>query len=226
MWRSVPSADLGAFGGRPLTESPHDDRTTGSGKTRDTNDDGFEPAGIFERTPRWLRISLYLAFTLIIGWGLWRTVGRSGAVAVVLCAWGWRLFTRLRRERFFPEAALFENSIAREQAMKLALKQGLRGWRGWIPLVAGLAAGYGLDQAGGVIAAFFPNVVTVRTYQVTLQMIVFFAATAATWDIFRNRIRRELRTMLRERGHELCVPCGYDLTGNISGVCPECGNPA
>jgi hypothetical protein len=23
-----------------------------------------------------------------------------------------------------------------------------------------------------------------------------------------------------------CHSCGYDLTGNVSGVCPECGNPA
>ena len=21
----------------------------------------------------------------------------------------------------------------------------------------------------------------------------------------------------------LCIACGYDLTGNVSGVCPECG---
>ena len=24
--------------------------------------------------------------------------------------------------------------------------------------------------------------------------------------------------------HELCRACGYDLTGNVSGVCPECGS--
>ena len=26
----------------------------------------------------------------------------------------------------------------------------------------------------------------------------------------------------KPRGH--CVHCGYNLTGNVSGVCPECGN--
>ena len=31
--------------------------------------------------------------------------------------------------------------------------------------------------------------------------------------------RKELR---RERG--LCPHCRYDLTGNVSGVCPECGS--
>ena len=28
----------------------------------------------------------------------------------------------------------------------------------------------------------------------------------------------------REKG--LCEQCGYDLTGNVSGVCPECGKSA
>ncbi len=27
------------------------------------------------------------------------------------------------------------------------------------------------------------------------------------------------------REHQLCSKCGYDLTGNVSGVCPECGTP-
>ena len=31
-------------------------------------------------------------------------------------------------------------------------------------------------------------------------------------------------TLLRgRRAKGLCVACGYDLTGNVSGVCPECG---
>jgi hypothetical protein len=27
----------------------------------------------------------------------------------------------------------------------------------------------------------------------------------------------------RRRRRGLCIKCGYDLTGNVSGVCPECG---
>jgi hypothetical protein len=27
------------------------------------------------------------------------------------------------------------------------------------------------------------------------------------------------------RGYGACQHCGYDLTGNVSGVCPECGTP-
>ena len=29
----------------------------------------------------------------------------------------------------------------------------------------------------------------------------------------------------RRRKKRLCLKCGYDLTGNVSGVCPECGEP-
>ena len=37
----------------------------------------------------------------------------------------------------------------------------------------------------------------------------------------RPRERRELRTRRWRQGR--CKACGYDLTGNVSGVCPECG---
>ncbi len=34
-------------------------------------------------------------------------------------------------------------------------------------------------------------------------------------------IRGQLRRRRARTGH--CLKCGYDLTGNVSGVCPECG---
>jgi len=36
----------------------------------------------------------------------------------------------------------------------------------------------------------------------------------------RSPVRRRRR---RKKG--LCLKCGYDLTGNVTGICPECGNP-
>jgi len=38
-------------------------------------------------------------------------------------------------------------------------------------------------------------------------------------------IRGPLRRYRRRRKRGLCVRCGYNLTGNVSGVCPECGTP-
>ena len=40
------------------------------------------------------------------------------------------------------------------------------------------------------------------------------------WRTKRRAARVELR-----RTNGLCVNCGYDLKGNVSGVCPECGEP-
>ena len=53
---------------------------------------------------------------------------------------------------------------------------------------------------------------------------LFFSApawgTLGAWLYVRlmNRLCRKLRP-------ECCLTCGYNLTGNVSGVCPECGTP-
>ncbi len=39
----------------------------------------------------------------------------------------------------------------------------------------------------------------------------------------RRDIRRRLRAQLSKKGAPICIPCGYNLTGNESGTCPECG---
>jgi hypothetical protein len=57
-------------------------------------------------------------------------------------------------------------------------------------------------------------------YTVPLWMFVIaFGAAPAV------RLRRSARARrLARRGH--CPRCAYDLTGDLSGVCPECGAPA
>jgi hypothetical protein len=55
--------------------------------------------------------------------------------------------------------------------------------------------------------------------QVVIQDGWLFVATAvlpAAW-LLRSRSRR------RRLAAGRCVSCGYNLTGNVSGVCPECG---
>lgn len=49
--------------------------------------------------------------------------------------------------------------------------------------------------------------------------LILYAITALVWSPWLHR-----RWLIRRRpppGH--CVSCGYDLTGNVSGRCPECG---
>lgn len=53
--------------------------------------------------------------------------------------------------------------------------------------------------------------------------LVLVAGTLpACWIMSNARSRRRL-ALRREQG--LCLHCGYDLTGNVSGICPECGQP-
>ena len=68
----------------------------------------------------------------------------------------------------------------------------------------------------------------------------FLAVVAAVIFLIRGRVPAPLPVilstlvgMLFDRPHEIraerlangqCLRCGYDLTGNISGMCPECGH--
>lgn len=47
---------------------------------------------------------------------------------------------------------------------------------------------------------------------------------AVVWPLFLRGCIRKRRRRLRARQGR-CASCGYDLTGNESGVCPECGQP-
>ena len=38
-------------------------------------------------------------------------------------------------------------------------------------------------------------------------------------------VERRRRELQRRRWAHRCLHCGYSLTGNLSGYCPECGTP-
>ncbi|MDB5293091.1 MAG: hypothetical protein JWL69_4332 [Phycisphaerales bacterium] len=65
---------------------------------------------------------------------------------------------------------------------------------------------------------------------------VLAAAVIATWFILwaiwlvrayykARQSASAIRGIIR-RDRGLCPHCGYDLTGNVSGTCPECGEKA
>ena len=47
---------------------------------------------------------------------------------------------------------------------------------------------------------------------------------AILWAVYPTAtiVHRQLRRFYRRR-HNQCLKCGYDLTGNMSGRCSECG---
>ena len=56
---------------------------------------------------------------------------------------------------------------------------------------------------------------TMREVRVPLWIPFLLSAGASAWLWWRGRGYPKGR----------CQKCGYNLTGNVSGVCPECGNP-
>ena len=55
-----------------------------------------------------------------------------------------------------------------------------------------------------------------------LLSVAFLFICALAW-LSRRSIQRSLWRKLAARGIPCCMHCGYNLTGNVSGVCPECG---
>lgn len=58
----------------------------------------------------------------------------------------------------------------------------------------------------------------VKVLSIPLYVPVVLFAAYPTLAFIRGPVRRRRR---RRKG--LCVECGYDLTGNVTGVCSECG---
>lgn len=81
----------------------------------------------------------------------------------------------------------------------------------------------GLAQKSATLG-FFVHVARTPVTEVVVRMplwpllIVFGIAPMVAWGRRRVRIRAE-----RRRRSNRCVACDYDLRGNVSGVCPECG---
>ena len=104
-------------------------------------------------------------------------------------------------------------------------------WLRCIPFQSRLSAG--LCLSFGFIVGFAqnnrlafeePHVVLARWLIWMLGGGLLFACTthAAAWSIgWWQRQRRRRRVL-----SGACACCGYDLTGNVSGICPECGASA
>lgn len=78
--------------------------------------------------------------------------------------------------------------------------------------VTGFEVGLPYDDASSYRFGFTPQ---------SFPVIILLLAAYPLGALIRGPVRRRRR---RRRG--LCVKCGYNLTGNTSGVCPECGTEA
>jgi len=73
-----------------------------------------------------------------------------------------------------------------------------------------------LPRAAGTVSTSMPTAQVTLTRVGLWGPVVLFGILPLVWGVVRLRAR-----LKRKAG--CCARCGYDLTGNTSGVCPECG---
>ena len=112
-----------------------------------------------------------------------------------------------------PELRSFPTDAARRSALEAALSSRNRYGVNSHPEVVGMLL---LVPAGALL-------LSLGTSWLVWTMPVLIPICACTLGAlaYRARVRRSLRDMLAKL--ERFCRCGYNLTGNVSGRCPECG---
>ncbi len=96
------------------------------------------------------------------------------------------------------------------------------GWHQFAAVGGIIAAGV----CGGLLSDMLADVIPGLGHGFWWTVFIGAAAMgvpAASWMRTSRRARRLLRSHLIRLGIPICLDCGYDLTGNVSGRCPECG---
>src|SRR5829696_2264249 len=83
--------------------------------------------------------------------------------------------------------------------------------------VSGLAVGFGMNANNFVLAAVMIFMAA------SVGLFIWSSWPSWSWWIWHRRMGKWLarREALISQGR--CPSCAYDLTGNVSGTCPECG---
>jgi hypothetical protein len=124
-------------------------------------------------------------------------------------------------EMLIPESRRMPRCCRSYAAIRAWRELGFTVWRGFA-----LGMVLVIPSLGGAVAigrTFFR-----RAEIVPLALVLFgvgcVGVQAALVALNFGRVRRNIRRSLNAMRYPTCVRCGYDLTGNCSGACPECGS--
>lgn len=126
------------------------------------------------------------------------------------------------REWLIPELLLLSNDDARRTVHQHAVMRSRLHW--WLAVGIALSILPAMliprPSAATSLRVYLPYIFSVVGMTIAVQVGILLVG----YRLFRPGIRRMARDYMR-RNYDvaICVPCGYDLTGNASGVCPECG---
>jgi predicted RNA-binding Zn-ribbon protein involved in translation (DUF1610 family) len=123
--------------------------------------------------------------------------------------------------RLNPELLLLDDAADRIVVYRRAYFAFVRSWRCWLWLAAITAALITISEALHAARAELPPAWAIGELIVVWSM-AGFGGYIWVW-LGQNQMRASIRRQLRDRGVPVRLGCGYDLTGNESGTCPECG---
>jgi len=125
--------------------------------------------------------------------------------------------------RTFPEVNRFPTRDAARICLRRARIRLLVNpwfWLAWTPLVLYMV--FVVDPARSVLLHYIDRNTIATWLPLISGLLMPIYILAVIW-LLRMPVRRSLRKQLAEMEVPCCIHCGYDLTGNVSGVCPECG---
>ncbi len=113
---------------------------------------------------------------------------------------------------------LAERAALRESAKRRVM-------RGWWHFALTLLVVAAAPRLATYVANHLSRVLPVPRFILTMLCIstIMFAYVAVLALLYRGRMRRAIRELLRARGVHVCLACGYDLRGGTGVRCPECG---
>ncbi len=117
-------------------------------------------------------------------------------------------------EKILPELILLEPGPERQRMLAYAIYGPRTGITAFIMVVSVTGLFVLWDKLVTSIPSTWSLLIILVLFLIGLGMVIWYT---------RLDIRRRLRTQLAQTGIPICIPCGYNLTGNKSGVCPECG---
>jgi hypothetical protein len=165
--------------------------------TREPTGDGYPAPGAGERSDQGRRRSDGVARALVEAATLAHVAGSYAAVGMLWC---------VGVARGAPAGQLAPAVVMAPVLLPV-----------WVFVVAPIVIAFG--HTGRVSAVVLPGLDN------TLVAVVAGATYGAAFAPVYRRLRtRRLRRLRRQLG--LCPACGYDLRGNVSGVCAECGTAA
>ncbi len=89
-----------------------------------------------------------------------------------------------------------------------------------------VAATFGIVAVSVTVQLTLPRLGVPMDWRGPERWLVVAVTVVSCWMLFfsfKKTIRRTLWRVLADEGCPCCQSCGYDLTGNVSGVCSECG---